>query len=306
MEIPIYHLQNRDSSSPNIHNGYLKIGIDRKIRFTITHPDVTKYKGTVVILESYTSAIEKYFLPMNEISKRGFYTAIFDWFDHEKSQLNTIKQNKHNYFDINNNINKLDKFLKNIVYNNCPPPYYILAYDIGGLIALSGVSLINHKFSRMLCVSPLFAPFGYKTNSFQHKLTQFFSDIGLGFLPIKGEKKLKQKNTKFYPTDKTSFSSSIFNPSPTYQWMASILNTIDVMKKNITNGQLQIPTLFILADKNNIVNNIEVRKLCQHTHLTDSITIIGAALDTIMHKEHHKKQFWAAFDVFISNDKPTA
>lgn len=187
MEIPLYPI-NRDSPPPNIRNSYLKIATDRKIRFAITHPEMEKAKGTVVILESYANALEKYFLTMDGISNRGFYTAIFDWFGREGSQSGKRKQIRNNYFDINNDIKDLDVFLKNIVYPYCPPPYYMLAYGMGGLIALSGLDLINHKFKRMLCISPLLAPFGNQTNGFQHKLTQLLSDIGLGFLPARGGK----------------------------------------------------------------------------------------------------------------------
>ncbi|WP_409361944.1 serine aminopeptidase domain-containing protein [Bartonella heixiaziensis] len=302
MEIPLYPT-NWSSPPPNIRNGYLKIAPDRKIRFAITKPEMEKAKGTIVILESYANALEKYFLTMNEISNRGFYTAIFDWFGRETSQSDKQKQIRHNYFDINNDIKDLDEFLKNVIYPDCPPPYYILAYGMGGLIALNGLDLINPKFKRMLCVSPLFAPFGNKTNGFQHKLTQLLSDIGLGFLPAKGGKKLKQKNMQFGYTNKEPLPSSFLIKPPTSRWMASALNAIDAMKKNILSGYLQIPTLFILANQNNIANNIEVRQLCKHTHLTNSITIIGAELDTIMHEEGYKKQFWAAFDAFISSDK---
>ncbi|WP_455481422.1 serine aminopeptidase domain-containing protein [Bartonella sp. B12(2025)] len=293
METPLY------PTPPNIRNSYLKITTDREIRFAITYPEIKKSKGTIVILKSHTNALEEYFLLMNEISKRGFHTTIFDWFVREKSQFNTKKQNRLHYFDINNDINNLHEFLKNIVYSDCPPPYYILAYGMGGLIALSSLDLINHKFNRMLCVSPLFAPFGNKTNSFQHKLTQLLSDIGLGFLSANGGKKLKQKNTQFWRANKTPFPS--IKP-PTSRWMASVLNAIDSMKKNILHVHLQIPTLFILANQNNIANNIEVRQLCQQIRLMDSITIIGAELDTIMHEESYKKQFWAAFDAFILGD----
>lgn len=301
LETPLYPID-WGSSPPNIHHSYLKTAIDREIRFATTYPEIEKSKGTVVILESYANALEEYFLPMTEISKRGFYTAIFDWFGREKSQCKTKKQSRHRYFDINNDINDLDEFLKKVVYPNCPPPYYILAYGMGGLIALSGLDLMNHQFNRMLCVSPLFAPLGNKTNSFQHKLTQFLSDIGLGFLPAKDGRKLKQtkqKNMQPLRADKAFFPSI---PPPTSRWMAAVLNTIDSMKKNILYGQLKIPILFILANQNNIANNIEVRQLCQHTRLTDSITITGAELNTIMYEENYKKQFWAAFDAFIPGD----
>ncbi len=239
---------------------------------------------------------------MDKISKRGFYTAIFDWFGREKLQSNTIKQNRHRNFDINNDINYLNEFLKNVVYPDCPPPYYMLTYGTGGLIALSGLDIINHQFNKMLCVSPPFAPFGNKTNGFQHKLTQLLSDIGLGFLPARGGKKLKQKNMQFECKNNTALPSALSIPPPTSRWMASVLNAIDVMKKNILSGYLKIPTLFILANQNNIADNIEVRQLCQRTHLTESITITGAELDTIMHKEDYRKQFEAAFDAFILND----
>ncbi|GAA5103119.1 alpha/beta hydrolase [Bartonella acomydis] len=302
MDIPLYPTY-RNPPPHNICNSYLTTAIDREIRFAITYPEIKKSKGTVVILESYANILEEYFLSMNELSKRGFHTAIFDWFGREKLSFNKKKQHRHRYFNINNDINDLDEFLKKIVYSDCPPPYYILAYEMGGLIALSGLDLLNYRFNKMLCVSPLFAPLGNKINGFQHKLTQFLSDIGLGFLPAKGEKKLKQikqKNMQLLaPPHKEAFS--LIRP-PTSQWMASALNAIASMKQSILHGNLKIPTLCILASQNNIVNNIEVRQLCQHTRLLDSITITGAKLDTIMYKDDYKKQFWAIFDAFISSD----
>ncbi|AQX18266.1 lysophospholipase [Bartonella sp. CDC_skunk] len=291
MKTPLYSPEHNSSFS-NMHSSYFKTANNHEIRFAITNSEIKKTKGTVVILKNYADTLEEYFLPMNEISQRGFYTAIFDWLGQEGNQPNKQKWYQHNYFNINNYINYLSEFLKIIVYTDCPPPYYMLTYGMGGLIALNGLSLITHQFNRMLCVSPLFAPLGNKTNSFQHKLTQFFSDIGLGFLPVKDRKKLKQKNTE------SNFS---FNPT-TAQWLSSTLNAIDAMKTNILHGKLQIPTLFILANQNNIANNIEARQLCRSTHLTDSITIIGAELDTIMREEYFYKQFWSAFDCFISNN----
>ncbi|WP_375694301.1 serine aminopeptidase domain-containing protein [Bartonella sp. AD24XZML] len=301
METPLYPID-WGSTSLNIHHDTLKIAIDHEIRFAITYPEVKKSKGTIVILKSYANTLEKYFLLINEISKRGFHTAIFDCFDQKKISFKIRKQRRYHCFDINNDINDLYKFLKNIVYPNCPPPYSMLTYGIGGLIALSGLDLINHQFNRLLCVSPLFAPFGNKTNSFQHKLTQFLSDIGLGFISVKDGKKLnktKQKNIQLGHIHKVPLPS--IKP-PTSQWMASVFNAIDSMKRNVLHGNLRIPTLFILANQNNIANNIEVRQLCQHTRLTESITITGAELDTIMVNEDYKKQFWAAFDAFIPDN----
>ncbi|WP_208437645.1 serine aminopeptidase domain-containing protein [Bartonella taylorii] len=301
METSLYHTV-CDSTPSNIRSSYLKIATDREIRFSITCPDMEKSEGTIVILQNYANALEEYFLPINEISKRGFHTAIFDWFDREKSSFNTQKQSRYHYFDINNDINDLNEFLINAVYPSCPPPYYMLTYGMGGLIALSGLDLLNHQFKKMLCVSPLFAPLSNKTNGFQHKLTQFLSDIGLGFLPARGGTKLKEKKQKKMQPGYTNRVPFLSMKSPTSQWMASVLNAISSMKENIYHGHLRIPTLFILANQNNIANNIEVRQLCEHTRLTDSITITGAELDTIMHEESYKKQFWAAFDAFILDD----
>lgn len=301
METSLHHAD-CNSAPPNICNSYLKIATDREIRFAITCPDMEKSKGTIVILGNYVNTLEEYYLPINEISKRGFHTAIFDWFDREKSSFNTRKQYHYRYFYINNYINDLNEFLRNVVYPNCPPPYYMLTYGIGGLIALSGLDLLNHQFKKMLCISPLFAPFSNKTNGFQHKLTQFLSDIGLGFLPARGGKKFKETEQKKMQLGYTNRAPFLSMKSPTSRWMASVLNAVSSMKENIFHGHLRIPTLFILANQNNITNNIEVRQLCEHTRLTDSITITGAELDTIMHEENYKKQFWAAFDAFILDE----
>ncbi len=301
LKTPLYPID-WGSTPPHIHHGTLKIAIDREIRFAITYPEVETSEGTIVILENDANTLETYFLPINEISKRGFHTAIFDWFDQKKISLTTRKKSRQNDFDINNDINDLYKFLKNIVYPNCPPPYSMLAYGIGGLIALSGLDLINHQFNRLLCVSPLFAPFGNKTNGFQHKLTQFLSDIGLGFIPAKDGEQLKKTNLKNIQLEHIHQGLFPSIKPPTSRWMASVFNAIDSVKKNIVHGHLQIPTLFILANQNNLANSIEVRKLCQHTRLTESITITGAELDTIMYNKDYKKQFWAALDAFISDN----
>ncbi|WP_332066211.1 serine aminopeptidase domain-containing protein [Bartonella sp. CB189] len=287
-------------SPHNIHISYIRITVDREIRFATTYPEIDMSKGTIIILESYANTIEEYFLPINEISQRGFHTAIFDWFGRETSRHDRMKNRRHHYFDINNDINDLNEFLKKVVYPNCPPPYYMLAYGMGALIALSEPNIINDCFKKVLCISPLVAPFSNKINGFQHKLTQFLSDIGLGFLPAKGGKKFKQKSMRLKHTNKVYFPSNFLIPPPTSRWMASALNTIDIMKKNILNEYFKIPILFILANQNNITNNIEIRKLCKHTHFTESITITGANLDTIIHEENHRKQFWTAFDAFIS------
>ncbi len=301
LKTPLYPID-WSSTPPNIHHGTLKIAIDREIRFATTYPEVKQSKGTIVILENNINALETYFLPINEISKRGFHTAIFDWFDQKKISLTTRKKNRHYYFDINNDINDLYEFLKNIVYPTCPPPYSMLAYGMGGLIALSGLDIINHQFNRLLCISPLLAPFGNKTNGFQHKIAQLLSDIGLGFIPVKNGKKFKKINIKNIQLE--HMHQGLFHSikPPTSRWMASVFNAINSVKKNIGHGHLQIPTLFILANQNNLANNIEVRELCQHTHLIESITITGAELDTIMYNEDYKKQFWAAFDAFICDN----
>ncbi|EJF95816.1 hypothetical protein MEE_01053 [Bartonella elizabethae F9251 = ATCC 49927] len=304
MKTPLYPID-WSSITPHIHHGILKITIDREIRFAITYPKAEKSKGTIVILENNANTLETYFLPINEISKRGFHTAIFDWFDQKKISLTTRKKSRHHDFDINNDINDLYEFLKNIVYPNCPPPYSMLTYGVGGLIALSSLEIINHQFDKLLCVSPLFAPFGNKTNGFQHKLTQFLSDIGLGFIPAKDGKKLKKTNLKNIQLEHMHQEALPFIKSSTSRWMASVFNTIDSVKKNILHGHLQVPTLFILANQDNFANNIEVRELCQHTRLTESITITGAKLDTIMYNESYKKQFWAAFDAFILDNAST-
>ncbi|WP_336277105.1 serine aminopeptidase domain-containing protein [Bartonella sp. CB178] len=296
MQIPCYST-NLDSRFIHIRSGHLKTDIDSEIHFIITHPKIGKPKGTVVILKSYTNSMEEYFLSINEISKRGFCTAIFDCFNKAVPQRTTVKKRRYKNFDIQNNIKELNYFFKNIAYPICQSPYYVLSHGIGGLTALNGLSLINHKFSKMLCVSPTFAPFGNKTDSFQHKLTQFFCNTGLGFLPVIGVKKIKRKNIPL--VNEESASPYLLTSPPTSRWMASVLNAIGTAKKNILSGQLQTPTMFVLASQNNITNNIEIRELCQHTRIADSITIIGADLNTIINKEYYRKQLLAAFNAFI-------
>lgn len=296
----------QNSASINTSIGYMDGGKKKRIRYAITANTQTQCFGTIVILQGFNECIENYTGTFIELGKRGFYSATFDWSGQGQSSAQKRKRGRHFGFNVNSDIADLEFFLQNIIYPDCPPPYYLLTYDMGALIALSALEVVNNQFHRLLCVSPLIAPFGIKTDSLHHMVGQILTDIGLGKMRLKAAAKMQMLSDQ--TLDQTDNQTNIPIGSntllPTYHWLCDTLNTARFVKAKMQDDALRVPTLFILANQDVISNDREARKLCDYTRLADSLTIMGVGHDIIRSENRYLSQFWAAFDAFIPGSLP--
>ena len=258
-------------------------------------------KGTVVFLQGIADSSERYKSLFFKLVDRGFSYASFDWYGQGASMPAAEGERKHaqRTFDINRHIGDLEEFLDKIVYADCPPPYYFLGYDIGCLIAISGIDVINNQCDRFLGISPFFSPLGHKIGGFEHKISELMNDFGLGHIKLRQGKSILQN----YGFNK-DFSGSGNQKEeefaiPDRRWFAHVFDAAIYAKERLEKNDLRFPVLFVTGHNDKLTNAREVRRFCHNVRLADTITLFGARHDLLNDKESYQKQFWALFDAFI-------
>ena len=280
----------------------------RRLRIVSKVQKHNTQKGTLVFLQGMEDSCERYGELFYELSRRGFSYASFDWYGQGASvpDVTETKKKLRLTFDINQHIGDLDEFLQKIVYPDCPPPYYFLAYDMGCLVGISALDIINNQCQRFIGLSPLFTPFGYTTGSFQSKLTSLMSDFGLGRLKLPRAKSLFANNsglTTGSDSEVSRLKKSHNIRLPDRRWLAQVLETVNFAKTRLHKNDLRFPTFFVLGHNDKLINAQKSLRFCDNVRLADIMTLFGAGHDILNGPEDLKKQFWALFDTFIPGTK---
>ncbi|MBI0003416.1 alpha/beta fold hydrolase [Bartonella sp. M0177] len=280
----------------------------RRLRIVSKVQKHNTQKGTLVFLQGMEDSCERYGELFYELSRRGFSYASFDWYGQGASvpDVTETKKKLRLTFDINQHIGDLDEFLQKIVYPDCPPPYYFLAYDMGCLVGISALNIINNQCQRFIGLSPLFTPFGYTTGSFQSKLTSLMTDFGLGRLKLPRAKSLFANNSGL-TTGRDSEISRLKKSHnirlPDRSWLAQVLETVNFAKARLHKNDLRFPTFFVLGHNDKLINAQKSLRFCNNVRLADTMTLFGAGHDILNGSDNLKKQFWALFDTFIPGTK---
>lgn len=267
----------------------------RRLRIATFNNLKNRQKGTIVFLEGMCDNVDRYTKLFSGFVKRGFSYASFEWSDQKEN--GDRKKNVALTFDINQHIADLDEFLHSIVYSDCPPPYYFLCYDMGCLIAVSALDIINNQCSRLIGISPLFSPLGYKALSFQHKISVLMNDAGLGKLKLRRGRLLLQNFHLKNETDDEKYRRQFSTPDR--RWLAHVLNATQSAQENFKKNNIRFPALFVLGNHDRRSDQSVIRHFCENVRLADIITLCGADHDILLADTRYQRQFWALFDAFI-------
>lgn len=291
-----------------LHTSLMETSDKRHLRIVSKVQKHNYKKGTLIFLQGMEDSCERYGELFYELSGRGFSYASFDWYGQGGSVPDATETKKKSRltFDINQHIGDLDEFLQKIVYPDCPPPYYFLAYDMGCLIAISALDIINNQCQRFIGLSPLFTPLGYTTGSFQSKLTSLMSDFGLGRLKLPRAKLLFSNisgPTKGRGSEVSRQKKSQNIRLPDRRWLARVLETVNFAKTRLQKNDLRFPTIFVLGHNDKLINAQQLLRFCNNVRLADTMRLSGAGHDILNGSDNLKKQFWALFDTFIPGTK---
>lgn len=281
----------------HINYQYLDTDKDRTICFSVLKNMSQNRLGTVIVLQGACDCLGRYAEIFAGLSNRGYYVASFDWFGHGQSDTCDSFRNKADKYDVEKHTNDFDRFLHDVVYPDCPPPYYLLCYDMGCVIGLSAMDFINNQIDRMLCVSPLLSPLGVSLDSLRHKIKYWLCSLGLKRIEFsQGDNNVAQKfNQSGKSIEIQSIKKSFFNR----RWLSQYCKAIKTLEQRLQNNDLKVPTLFLLANHDKLSSENTAQQMCNNVRLVDYIKISGVDHDILHSSDKHLNQFWAVLDAFI-------
>ena len=304
-------IQNREPAGSQCHEVLTADGI-RLRAITIT-PEKAK-NGTIIILNGRSEFVERYFETFNDLTKRGYCVASFDWRGQGGSQR-LLKNPMRGYVNSFADYDKdLSAIMDMLVQKQCPKPYYALAHSMGGQLLLRALRNRNY-FTRAVMTGPLLGfHYGRWPRWVVPILTFTAKYSGFGWLYIPGSKptSVMQKNQfigNVLMSDKTRWDRDIAileaHPQlglggPTYSWLRAAMASMNHLHRWPRKKGPTCPTLIVLAGNDRVVNNREARNFVSQVPGFSLIVLTGSEHEILNETNAIRERFWAAFDAFMT------
>ena len=298
--------------------GSVKVDERVFLRYARWAPTTDYVRGTVVLVQGRSEYIEKYFETVSDLRRRGFWVATFDWRGQGGSSRDLENPNKGHIWDFGQYDHDLKCFMHQVVFPDCPAPYYGLGHSMGGHNLLRHAGLGLCQFDRMVLSAPMLR-LSRELLGMPHDMVTIAvtlaSWLGLGekYVPGGSDQNLNQKPFKknkltrdpvrFERNQKVIEAAPHLNiGSPTYAWLlAALRSTANVMQPSYASA-IKIPILLIGAGSDRIVSNIATREFSERVKNGSNIIIPNARHEILQEGDGIREQFWAGFDAFIPGE----
>ncbi len=271
-------------------------------------------RGTICLLHGRTEFIEKYFETIADFQSRGFAVASFDWRGQGGSQrlignprLGYVNRFEDYWID-------LKSFHSSILLPDCPPPYYLVAHSMGGLVALHAGMRDRMMFERMFLSSPmlgldrqLLSPHGMA------QLGEMLCACGLGRLAVGRPVEKPPSEASFagnpVTSDHTRYMRMVdvlrARPDlevgvPTVRWAAAAFRGMARAARDDFPGAIRIPVMMLAAARDEVVSTAATEQLGLRMRTGRHAIIPAARHELFMESDAIRAQVFAAFDAFIT------
>jgi len=298
--------------------GYVKIDERVRLRYARWAPTSSYVRGTVVLVQGRAEYIEKYFETVSDLRRRGFWVATFDWRGQGGSSRDLQNHMKGHIWDFAQYDSDLHNFMHQIVYPDCPAPYYALGHSLGGhnLLRLAGFGLC--QFDRMVLSAPMVGlsksilKYPKEIVTLLMTLTNW-SGFGEAYVPGGTDQNI---NLKPFEANKLSSDLERYTRnaevlqtnlelsvgSPTASWLVAALHSMNKLMQSSFHMGIKTPILLIGAGSDRVVSNIASREFADRLKNCSYLIIPNARHEILQETNFLRDQFWAAFDSFIPGE----
>jgi len=297
-----------------------RVEIDKRVslRYARWAPTTNYVRGTVVVVQGRSEYIEKYFETVSDLRRRGFWVATFDWRGQGGSSRDLKNHYKGHIWDFGQYDNDIRCFMQQVVFPDCPAPYYALGHSMGGhnLIRHAGIGMCQFdriilsapmmRLSRELLGMPNDLTTGMVTLASWLGLGESYvpggSDKNINLRPFKGNKLTRDRER--FDRNKTTLlaAEELCIGSPTFAWLLAALRSCNLVMQPSFASAIQIPVLFINAGSDRIVSNIATREFAERLKNGSNIILPNARHEILQEVDVVREQFWAGFDAFIPGE----
>lgn len=301
----------------NAFAGYIKADDGKQLRYARFAPEGRPLQGTVVIIPGRNECIEKYFETIDDLSRRGFGTAIIDLRGQGASDRLVRNPRNGHVSDFADYAGDIEPFFQQVVLPDCRGPYFVLAHSTGSLIALLAAEHLANRVERMVLIAPLL---GFSGTSLSlptiGRISAFLHAFGLGqhIMGAKGDTPAPfRDNVLTSDTARYTRNLAIYREHPelgvggaTATWVRAACMAIARVHDPEFIFRLKVPLLMIAAGRDGVVDSRATEAYARQARTGSLITIDGAQHELLQERDAFREQVLAAFDAFIPGKEQTS
>jgi lysophospholipase len=285
-----------------------------RLRYAIFGRTGAPHRGTICLVQGRTEFIEKYFETITSFQRRGFNVATFDFRGQggsdrliRNARLGFVERFEDYWTD-------LSSFHADILLPDCPPPFYLVAHSMGGLVALFGAARDRLMFERIFVSAPMVAldrqPLSMPGMA---RVCETLSFFGLGKLPVARRADRIPTAASFPGNPLTSDLSRFMRSvdvlaarpdlavtSPTIRWAAAAFDAMATASGDEFPTTVRAPVLMLAAARDEVVSTAAIEQLGLRMRTGRHMIIAGARHELFMEADSIRDQVLAAFDAFIT------
>ena len=284
-----------------------------KIRYAKWSAGSNSSKGTFIVLQGRGEYIEKYFEVVSELKTRGFSVVSFDWRGQGRSQRLLEDSVKSHVESFERYALDFETVFKEIVTQDCSPPYYVLAHSTGGAVLLSVAQKYQTNLERVVLSAPFvdFGKVGFPPWLIG-VISNLFCAVGFGRTATSSSEDSPylglpfEKNTLTSDPERYERYSKVLSEapdlkvgSPTYSWVRAAHNALSEFKQVDFGTTLQIPFLIVSAGADLVVSIKAAKQVSQKLPTATYLEIAEAKHELLVENNKIRQQFWEAFDKFV-------
>lgn len=297
---------------PNAVAGMLTMPDGKRLRYARFAAEGRPMQGTVVIVPGRNEFIEKYFEIIQDLSARGFGTAIFDLRGQGGSDRLLRDPDRGHVGDFQAYADDMEPFFEDVVLPDCRGPYFVLAHSTGALVALLATPHLYNRVQRMMLVSPLLGFPGLSLSMRSvRRLAGFLNAFGLGTAYV-GRRSPRAEPAPFAGNVLTgdarryrrNAAIATRHPdltigNPTVAWVRAACLAIERVNEPDFIARLHVPVLLVAAGADRVVDSQATAQYARKLRAGSLLTIDGARHELLQEADLYREQVLAAFDAFI-------
>lgn len=292
-------------------SGELQTEDGTRIRYARWRATSRRRRGTVLLLQGRAEFIEKYFETANDLRRRGFAVATFDWRGQGGSQRFLRDRNKGHVDSFDQYVQDVECVMQQVVLADCPPPYFILAHSTGAAVALLYTSRARTQVERMVLTAPLLG-LRSKSRRVLMAASGLMSYLGLAESYVFGGSRTLVQTLPFNINPLTSdrgrydrISAIIAERpdlglgSPTVGWLHAAMEAADYFASPEFPEIVQLPVLMVICGADTVISNHMIEMMSSRMKTGAHVLIPGARHEILSEADRYRDQFWSAFSSFV-------
>ena len=292
-------------------SGFVRTEDGTEIRYARWRATSRKKRGSVLLLHGRTEFIEKYFETANDLRRRGFAVATFDFRGQGGSERFLNDRNKGHIDSFDQYVQDVECIMQQVVLSDCPPPYYILGHSTGAAVALLYTSRARTQVERMVLTAPLLGIRG-RSRRMLMTVSGIMGYLGLAESYVFGGSRTLVQTLPFennaLTTDRDRYdrTTAIIEErpdlglgSPTVGWLHAAMEAAEYFASPEFPEIVQLPVLMVISGADSVISNNMIEMMSSRMKTGAHVLIPGARHEILSEADAYRDQFWSAFSSFV-------